>query len=53
MQATLQELKSQKDNCLDHNVLLLKGGCCQTSWQHGLTFNILNLTVCKKVGFET
>jgi len=28
-------------------------GCCQTSWRHGLTFNILHLTVCKKVGCET
>jgi len=51
--AGLQELKSQKENCLDHNFLLLKGGCCQTSWRHGLIFNIVHLTVCKKVGCET
>lgn len=30
-----------------------EGRCCQTLWRHGLTFNILHLTLCKKVGYET
>jgi len=38
----------QEEGCLDIDLLLLKGGCCQTSWRHGLTFKILQLTVCKK-----
>ena len=48
-----RKLKSQEEGCLDKDLLLMKGGCCQTSWRHGLIFNILHLTVCKKGGCET
>jgi len=41
-----RELVSRRKLSIDHNVLLLKGGCCQTLWRHGLTFYILHLTVC-------